>query len=154
MNNRTTGEATAIPFPSHIEWLALRQYDEHCCHWYCHYCLAPLLRPGEPFEGERDTSRWMHCDGRRFFVGAVPPTLDHIVPRSTGGCDDDSNLVLCCGGCNSSKGNRPAWMFEAIIKEWLWRNRHFMVMMHDYWAAFRAKGMSDLERQYNLLLNA
>ena len=38
-------------------------------------------------------------------------TLDHIVPVSRGGKNEATNLVTCCGRCNSSRGNRslPVW---------------------------------------------
>lgn len=32
-------------------------------------------------------------------------TLDHIRPRSRGGRTTVRNVVLCCGECNSRKGN-------------------------------------------------
>ena len=32
--------------------------------------------------------------------------MDHVVPRSKGGQDDDSNLQLLCGHCNRVKGDR------------------------------------------------
>ena len=35
----------------------------------------------------------------------VRMTKDHVVPRSKGGSDRVSNLVLCCIDCNQSKGN-------------------------------------------------
>ena len=34
-------------------------------------------------------------------------TLDHLVPSTHGGDDDESNLVLCCRPCNQRKGNKP-----------------------------------------------
>lgn len=33
-------------------------------------------------------------------------TIDHIVPRSKGGCDDAENLQLAHALCNKIKGNR------------------------------------------------
>jgi len=30
--------------------------------------------------------------------------LDHIIPRSRGGDDSESNLMLCCRQCNRQKG--------------------------------------------------
>ena len=41
-------------------------------------------------------------------------TLDHIIPRAHGGPDDDANLQLLCGACNSLKGTRT--MTEAIAR--------------------------------------
>ena len=33
--------------------------------------------------------------------------IDHVVPTKHGGSDDDSNLVLACGVCNTLKGQEP-----------------------------------------------
>ena len=37
----------------------------------------------------------------------VPLEIDHVVPRSRGGSNRVSNLVLSCHSCNQAKGNRP-----------------------------------------------
>lgn len=34
-------------------------------------------------------------------------SLDHLIPYSHGGNNDQSNLVTCCGKCNSSRQDRP-----------------------------------------------
>ena len=34
--------------------------------------------------------------------------LDHVVPRAQSGCNSYRNLVSCCLGCNSQKGETPA----------------------------------------------
>lgn len=43
-----------------------------------------------------------------FYCGAsgdtVLMTVDHIIPVSAGGTDDDGNLVACCSPCNTQKG--------------------------------------------------
>jgi hypothetical protein len=54
--------------------------------WTCSYCSAALAEAP---------------DGK-----TLKATLDHVVPRSTGGSHDLSNLVLACGPCNSRKGDR------------------------------------------------
>ena len=41
-------------------------------------------------------------------------TVDHIVPSAHGGPDDDDNLQLLCGACNSAKGTGT--MTEAIAR--------------------------------------
>lgn len=33
-------------------------------------------------------------------------SVDHIIPRHSGGSDSSDNLVCCCKTCNSSKGDR------------------------------------------------
>ena len=64
---------------------------------------------------------WMTQDEYREFVKINPPeccnhchcddcellTIDHIVPRVTGGTDDFSNLQWLCFACNSAKRDRP-----------------------------------------------
>jgi len=51
-------------------------------------------------------SKWKHtcayCG-----VSGVPLELDHVVPRSRGGSDRESNRVASCCNCNLQKGNRP-----------------------------------------------
>ncbi|MBN3032659.1 MAG: HNH endonuclease [Candidatus Saganbacteria bacterium] len=41
-------------------------------------------------------------------------TLDHVVPKSRGGEESWSNLVVCCPRCNSKKGDRT--LEEAGLK--------------------------------------
>lgn len=39
----------------------------------------------------------------------APPadvTLDHVVPRSRGGSNHESNLYTCCRSCNSARGEQ------------------------------------------------
>jgi 5-methylcytosine-specific restriction endonuclease McrA len=33
-------------------------------------------------------------------------TIDHKIPKIMGGTDEETNLVCCCGQCNSLKGNK------------------------------------------------
>lgn len=44
-------------------------------------------------------------------------TIEHIIPHSLGGTNDDANIALACGPCNQKKG-REAWFIKKnIIKE-------------------------------------
>lgn len=47
------------------------------------------------------------CNDRLHPPGPYPNsmTLDHYIPRSRGGTNMLSNLVLCCPPCNRGKGN-------------------------------------------------
>lgn len=44
-------------------------------------------------------------------VRGVPLSLDHVRPRSRGGSNQVSNLVLACVPCNEAKGDRPVEQF-------------------------------------------
>ena len=59
----------------------------------------------------RDGARCAHCGNAR----ADHNELDHIVPRSRGGTNRVSNLVVSCHDCNVQKGN-------ASVKEFLARS--------------------------------
>ena len=45
--------------------------------------------------------------------------LDHLKPHSKGGSNAATNLVTCCGRCNSARGNRPVAVFARAIAEYL-----------------------------------
>lgn len=41
------------------------------------------------------------------------PSLDHVIPKSSGGTNDAFNLVCACVDCNSRKGSLPLIVFIA-----------------------------------------
>jgi 5-methylcytosine-specific restriction endonuclease McrA len=49
---------------------------------------------------ERDAYRCRYCGGYENLV------LDHVIPLSRDGSDDDENLVTACWSCNSRKSDR------------------------------------------------
>jgi len=53
-------------------------------------------------------NRCVYCDARD-----VPLNIDHVHPRSKGGSDRISNLVLACVPCNQAKGAQPVDVFLA-----------------------------------------
>ncbi len=55
---------------------------------------------------ERDGNRCFYCGDP--FTGELPPTREHLVPRTAGGPDHISNLFLACGPCNCEVGHRSA----------------------------------------------
>lgn len=59
----------------------------------------------------RDQRRCRYCGVQTWSPGAggFPPdmlTIDHVRPRSKGGTNELSNLVVACRACNHQKGDR------------------------------------------------
>ena len=89
---------------AHYPLIALRAYHR------CEYCHAPESVFNFPFE------------------------VEHIVPLSLDGVDEESNLALACRSCNIYKGsfldgidpttNTPVGLFHPRWHEW---ERHFQV---------------------------
>jgi len=46
-------------------------------------------------------------------------TLDHLIPHSKGGKNDNRNLVTACKRCNSARGNRSVLGFCKAVGEYL-----------------------------------
>ncbi len=45
-------------------------------------------------------------DGRCFYCGDIGADIDHVIPKSKGGTNDISNLVIACKSCNRSKKDK------------------------------------------------
>ena len=58
-----------------------------------------------------------YCVGCKHHFPFHGLTIDHIVPQSQGGTDDDSNIQLLCSSCNSTKGNRSMGHLKAALQE-------------------------------------
>ena len=58
--------------------------------------------------------------GPCFYCGEPGTSRDHVIPRSKGGSDEPSNVVIACQWCNSSKRNRTLeeWRahLEAVVR--------------------------------------
>jgi hypothetical protein len=76
-------------------------------------------------------------------------TLDHVKPKSKGGCSLRSNLLPACHECNHSKGSEP-WLVwfqrqsfyndtaKELIEEWI-SNKRFIEEELDGETDYRAK---------------
>jgi len=42
-------------------------------------------------------------------------TIDHMVPRSKGGSDDEKNLIFCCRKCNGMKSTKSLFDFALYL---------------------------------------
>lgn len=70
---------------------------------------TPTVTIAELHEKQRGRCWW--CNKK---VEAANTHLDHRIPLSRGGTNDDSNLVLACAPCNLSKHSKMPW-------EWIGR---------------------------------
>lgn len=46
-------------------------------------------------------------------------TLDHLLPVSKGGTNNEANLVTACQRCNSSRGNRSVEQFASAVAQYV-----------------------------------
>jgi CRISPR/Cas system Type II protein with McrA/HNH and RuvC-like nuclease domain len=120
---------------------------------------------------ERDVETFKTTGGRCYYCGhKLWPayqsfsdlTIDHIIPLSRGGTDDDDNRVPACRRCNSSKNNGSVenlrhhlaqalfdWpKFSRVQIEWL-RDRGFRLDRYDnyrFWFERRKKSAQKSDR--------
>jgi hypothetical protein len=67
----------------------------------------------------RDGHRCTRCGNgeRPGIMGSLQ--MDHIIPRSKGGTNDDGNLQVMCGACNVHKlDHLPGESLEATVARW------------------------------------
>lgn len=62
---------------------------------------------------------WDRSDGHCWYCGdRMNPfrdfSVDHVVPISSGGVDEPTNLVPCCRSCNGGKRDRSLESFRAM----------------------------------------
>lgn len=68
--------------------------------------------------------------------GIGPLTLDHLIPRYSGGRDASDNLVAACRSCNSAKGARDmlSWHLQRNAFPSLMILRRYLKLVADYCA--------------------
>jgi 5-methylcytosine-specific restriction endonuclease McrA len=107
---------TGMPLPTVIR---LRQYIS------IPYKEIPLTRKNI-FERDRHTCQYCTYRGEGL-------TIDHIIPRSRGGCDTWENLVSACVRCNVKKGSRTPREAEMILlsqPRQPYSSLHFEIVRH------------------------
>jgi hypothetical protein len=65
---------------------------------------------------------------------------DHVLARSNGGGDHQSNIVFCCRSCNSSKGHRDLENFRTIFLRQLLGIPRFSL---EQWDWMESQGVSN-----------
>lgn len=90
------------PVPKHVKQAVLER-DGH----KCAYCGTSLHYTLEPFDADPGT----------FLVKGTIPEVDHVIPRSRGGCNKADNLVASCGPCNYQKGTLTGEEYRARLLE-------------------------------------
>jgi hypothetical protein len=74
--------------------------------WRCVWCTAYVATSGQ-LAGPLD-ARARAADLRL-------ATLDHVLPRSRGGSNHESNLITCCSECNERRGDTCAIDFAFSV---------------------------------------
>lgn len=59
--------------------------------------------------------RCPYCAHRMRFGGPNPPTRDHVHPKSLGGSDDPSNILIVCKSCNNDKADMTLGQFLGML---------------------------------------
>jgi hypothetical protein len=80
----------------------------------------------------RHRCEYCHADERWQFVRF---TIDHVLPRSSGGDDQPDNLALACRNCNERRSNRNVgWDTESGGMVLLFNPRHDSWSQHFAWS--------------------
>lgn len=68
----------------------------------------------------------------------LPQSVDHVIPRSRGGCDHQHNIVAACFDCNNEKGDGfwpeiPSNMWVDLYNCPKVSNDIYRAALRDYW---------------------
>jgi 5-methylcytosine-specific restriction endonuclease McrA len=83
--------------------------------WRCRYCGTRVIDRSMRARLHRclpDVARWgaRNAD-KHTALAALSASLDHIVPHSRGGTNDEPNLVTACNACQFGRGQ---WTLEEV----------------------------------------
>jgi hypothetical protein len=93
--------------------------------YHCIYC----------FKKCRITGSW---------VNNLYISLDHKIPRSRGGTNELTNLVVACRGCNSTKNAKTHQEFRRLMKTSIYQNQ-FKLKLRKKSVELYKKGLSTRE---------
>ncbi len=60
----------------------------------------------------------------------IEPTIDHVIPKSLGGSNEEFNLVLTCVNCNRNKGGKGGMRLVDFLLQHR-RNRELKHVTHE-----------------------
>ncbi len=76
----------------------------------CHYCCKVVERYNDIFRSfgldPVDGLQALDTFQRRYLFSTMA-TVDHVIPRQSGGKTVKSNVVLCCWLCNQARHRKP-----------------------------------------------
>ena len=72
----------------------------------CHYCGGKVFDVG-PIIRHRGSLCGYDC--------RTMATIDHIIPKSRGGTDVESNLVIACQSCNAKKKDHYGELLDKVV---------------------------------------
>lgn len=87
---------------AHRKFQRLKKRMMNSSNGKCFYCLVEMV-PGRGAQNDPDNVM----------------TVDHLIPRSEGGLDVASNLVVCCRKCNLLRATKKIKDF--LLDEHPWR---------------------------------
>lgn len=76
--------------------------------------FALFVNESRDLQIRRQHPSWVATNGRCFYCGEPASVMDHVLPKSLGGDDRDSNLVAACFECNSAKSGNPLEAFRMM----------------------------------------
>lgn len=83
--------------------------------WRCRFCEIRIISPNARKRLVAlypTVARWGRANrDKHHGLSALTATLDHILPHSRGGTNDDTNLVAACGMCQFGRGH---WTLEEV----------------------------------------
>ena len=101
-----------MPTPS-IEWQIYARDG-----WRCRFCEMRVVSRkarGVLVNAFPEETRWTLREFERHYaLYALASSLDHVVPHSRGGINDESNFVTACYGCQFGRGE---WLIEEVEVE-------------------------------------
>lgn len=88
-------------------WKLSEQQNHRCCYCSRRTWMFDQTEPEKPFEIDRLPG----------MSKGQMATADHIIPRSHGGSEGLSNLIMACLRCNNLRGDMPAMAFWEAIQD-------------------------------------